>query len=91
MYYIRMVPRTEGSKRDRKPRRTFENYTTLEAAKHAMRKYVHEQEKLSMRQLGLVAFNTTEINDGMGVVLEIKPALTLYKGLRLTFSVEVEE
>ena len=90
MYYIRMVPRTAGSKRNRKPRRSIENYSTLEAAIKAMHNFVHEQEMLSMRQLGLVDFDTVEINDGKGVVLEIRPALTLIKGLSLTFTVEEE-
>ena len=88
MYYIRMVPRTEGVKKSRKPRRSVENYPSVEAAVRAMHNYVHEQEKLSMRQIGLVTFSTTEINDGLGVVLEIKPALTLMRGLELTFTVE---
>ena len=44
MYYIRMVPRTHGSKRDRKARRSIENYNTLEAAIKAMHKFVHQQE-----------------------------------------------
>lgn len=90
MYYIRMVPRTAGSKRNRQVRRTEETYSTLEAAKEAMHKYVHEQEKLSMRQLGLVDFKITTINDGLGVIMEIKPALRLIKGLILTFIIETE-
>lgn len=89
-YYIRMLPRTAGSKRDRKPRRSEQSYNDLETAIFYMHKFVHEQKKLSMRQLGMVAFNEMEINDGLGVVLEIVPALMLIKGLRLTFTVETE-
>ena len=90
MYYIKMVPRTAGSKRNRKARRTEETYKTLEAAKEAMYKYVKKQEQLSWRQLGLVDFVRTGINDGLGIVLEIKPALRLIKGLILTFTIETE-
>ena len=90
MYRIRLIARTVGVKSWRKPRFSVEKYGDVETAKTAMRKYVHEQEAMTMRQIGLVSFRTVEADDGMSIVLEIAPALTLYRGMTIKFSI-VEE
>lgn len=85
MYKVKLTPRTAGSKRNRKAMMSEENFMTVEDARRWIIRNIHEQEKTAWRQIGLVEVRTSEV-DGK-IIAEILPALRLYKGLILTYTI----
>lgn len=85
MYKIKLTPRTMGSTRNRKIMTTPAQFADIPTAKRWIVNHMRQQEKMAWQQLGLVDCSYTE-NDN-GYVMDIIPALTLFKGLKLTYEI----
>ena len=77
MYRIKMTRHNVGSKGSCKPRYTV-GLESIGEAQAAMEDIAKDIEKQAWKSMGMVLVTRREINNG--IVLEVKPAVTLFRG-----------